>query len=120
MEFVSRPGSAVQAKRSLDEFRNQGSVSRERALLAVRLSALRVDRGWNWATLARHAGINARQVEEIEAAERDPSFTTLVRLANALAVHSLDEFLAPPVLHTALGESRVTAGDSIGHGSAFA
>lgn len=68
-------------------------IPRDRAELAVRLGTLRWLRGWNWRQLGEEAGVHPRQVEEIEAGVRDPSFSTLIKLARALGLHSLDELV---------------------------
>ena len=73
---------------------NQG-ISRVRALLASRVGELRVARDWNWRDLACAAGMNAKQVEDVEKGARDPAFTTVVKLANGLGVRSIDELLGP-------------------------
>lgn len=73
-------------------------VSRERALLAVRVSELRVGRDWNWYEAAAQADLKNVQLQEIEEGRRDPEFTTLVRLARAFDLSSLDQLLAPAVL----------------------
>jgi transcriptional regulator with XRE-family HTH domain len=68
-------------------------VPRERALLGARLGELRLAKGWNWYELATQAGMRSVQVEGIENGQRDPEFSTLVRLARALGLKSLDELL---------------------------
>jgi hypothetical protein len=61
---------------------------------------LRVERQWNWGQLAQRAGpgVKGVQVQEIEEARRDPGFSTLLQLAAALELGSLDELLRAPVL----------------------
>ena len=71
----------------------QREIPRERALLAVRVGSLRMQRDWNWYELGRHAGLKDVQIQEIEEGRRDPEFTTLVRLAKALELSSLDQLL---------------------------
>lgn len=75
------------------ELLTASGIPRVRAELAARIGGLRVERGWNWAELAGAAGISAVQVEGIEACRRDPSFSTLIKIAVALELRSLDELL---------------------------
>lgn len=75
-------------------------VSRVRAELAVQLGTLRVAEKWSWTDLANKANLRLIQVQEIEAGGRDPAFSTLVKLAVALRLRSLDELLGPlPFAH---------------------
>lgn len=76
----------------------ESHLPRERADLAVRIAALRLARGWNWNDLAREAGVKSVQIRDIERGTRDPGFTTLVRLAKALELSSLDQLLRPAPL----------------------
>ena len=70
-------------------------IARDRAVLAERLGHLRHLRGWNWADLAREAGIHVVQVQGIEEGRREPRFGTLIKLASALRLHALDELVGP-------------------------
>lgn len=72
--------------------------SHERVELAVRVGELRTERNWSWNDLAKAAHLGAHQIEGIESATRDPTFTTLVRLARGLGLDSLDRLLQPPCL----------------------
>lgn len=91
---MAPPRAQTQPARSVDDFKGD-SITRERAALAVRLSELRVARDLNWNELAVRAGINGVQVKGLEAGERDPSFSTLIKIATALGLRSLDELLGP-------------------------
>lgn len=81
----------------------EGGVSRERAYLGVPVGTLRRKRDWNWNDLARESGLRSVQVKGIEEGQRDPEFSTLVRLARALGLRSLDELLGPSQLEAARG-----------------
>ena len=70
-------------------------ITRERALLAERVGTLRLSAQMNWADLAAAAGMNAVQIQSIEEGRRDPQLSSLVSLALALKVHSLDELFGP-------------------------
>lgn len=70
-------------------------IPRVRAELAARIGELRVERDWNWSELAGAADVSAVQIEGIEAGRRDPSFSTLIKIAVALELCSLDELLGP-------------------------
>ncbi len=97
---VAPPKARVQAPPLLEVLLGSG-VTRERAFLGVQLGSLRHERGWNWNDLARVAGIRSVQVKGIEEGRRDPGFSTLVRLARALDLRSLDELLGPSHLEAA-------------------
>jgi transcriptional regulator with XRE-family HTH domain len=58
--------------------------------LAARLRALRNDRGWSQAELARRAGLNRNVVNTTERALSVPSPENLVRMARALGVEPKD------------------------------
>jgi ribosome-binding protein aMBF1 (putative translation factor) len=83
----------------------QADISRERAELAFRIGTLRQARAMNWRQLAKKAEIHTKQVQGIESGQRDPSFSTLLKLARALELHSLDELVV---------ELPLTASDSTG------
>lgn len=68
-------------------------VTRERALFAVRIGELRLEREWNYYQLADAAGLRSPQIEGIESGTSNPSFSTIIRLCVALGLHSLDELL---------------------------
>jgi transcriptional regulator with XRE-family HTH domain len=72
-----------------------GTLTRERALLAYEVGRRRVATSLTRDQLAKKAGVNVRQVTEIESGVRDPSFTTVVRIAKALNLSALDELLGP-------------------------
>lgn len=61
--------------------------------LAVGVSTLRFERGWNRNELASVSGLHPRQIAEIEAGKRDPQLTSLVKLADALECDSIAELL---------------------------
>lgn len=92
--FVGRTRRPTQPPPSSAVLLSNG-IPRVRAELAVRIGVLRVERDWNWSELAGVAGISAVQVEGIEACRRDPSFSTLIKIAVALELRSLDELLGP-------------------------
>ena len=70
-------------------------IPRDHAELAVRVGELRVAKGWNWGTLAKEAGPGMRntQIRAIERGTHNPTFSTLMKLARALDLRSLDELL---------------------------
>ena len=70
-------------------------MPRERALLAQRVGELRYRNGWNWIELGHAATVHPRLLEEIETGPRDPQFSTLLKIAEAFDLHSLDELLSP-------------------------
>ncbi len=89
---MGRPRQPPQPGPTLVSLQAEG-ITRDRAILAVRLAKLRLERDWNWTELANAAGVSWKQVEEVETGHRDPQFSTVVKLAKALEVHSLDEML---------------------------
>ena len=72
-------------------------IPRDRALCAEAVSGRRWRQEAGPITrnqLAERAGMNVRQVRKLEAGDLDPQFfSTVVRLAHALGVHSLDEMV---------------------------
>lgn len=89
-----RKAAAVQGVPELEALLDEG-VPRVRAKLAIRIASVRNELCWNWATLAAEAGVHHKLIEGIETGVRDPRFSTVVKLALALKLHSLDELLAP-------------------------
>lgn len=91
---MGRPRSPTQPAPVFQVLRNRG-ISHERALLAVRVGTLRNERDWNWHDLAAHAtpSLRTHQIERLEQGLSDPEFSTLVRIAWALELRSLDELL---------------------------
>lgn len=89
-----RPRRAPQPGVRHERLVEQG-VSRERALLAERVSSLRLLRNWSWYEAATAADLKDVQIRAIEEGRRDPEFTTLVRLARAFNLSSLDQLLVP-------------------------
>jgi len=81
-----------QSPPTLDTLLRKG-ITRERALLASRVGQLRWEHQWNWRDLGRIAGVHPKLVEDLEAGQRDVQFSTLVKLARGLGLHSLDELL---------------------------
>ena len=73
----------------------KAGMSRERALLAQRVGELRFSQDWNWIELGKKAKVHPKQVEQIELGPRDPQFSTLMKIATAFELHSLDELLGP-------------------------
>ena len=71
----------------------EGGISRVRAQLAVQVATQRCTFPWTQSQLASRAKMNPVQIAEIEAGTRDPSFTTIVRIAGVLRLHALDELL---------------------------
>ena len=51
---------------------------------AERLRSMRDRRGWTQADLAAESTVTAAAISQIETGEREPSFSTIVKLANAL------------------------------------
>jgi transcriptional regulator with XRE-family HTH domain len=60
------------------------TVRKVLADLAMRLKALRKERGWTQPDLARRAGLSAGYIARLETGRHDPKLSTLVRLAKAL------------------------------------
>jgi transcriptional regulator with XRE-family HTH domain len=54
--------------------------------IAQRLKALRKERGWNQAQLAKRAGVSFGYLARLETCRHDPQVGTLVKLAKALKV----------------------------------
>jgi DNA-binding XRE family transcriptional regulator len=68
-------------------------IPRVRAQLAVQVATQRCAVPWTQSQLAARAKMNPVQIAEIELGKRDPSFTTVVRIADVLKLHALDELL---------------------------
>jgi DNA-binding XRE family transcriptional regulator len=88
-----RPGEA-QPPPALEDLLQRG-ITRERAYLAVQVGTRRHRKPWTRAQLATRAAVNLRQITQIETGERDPHFTTVIKVAKALELHALDELLGP-------------------------
>ncbi len=58
----------------------------ERVLLGRRIRSLRKARGWTQEKLGMESGISYKFIGEIERGLQNPSFETLVKLANAIQV----------------------------------
>lgn len=58
--------------------------------LAVKLKAMRDQRGWTQATLAKKAGVSAGYVARLETHRHDPKLSTLVKLSKALGIPVTD------------------------------
>lgn len=54
--------------------------------LAMKIKALRDQREWTQATLAKRAGVSAGYIARLETHRHDPKLSTLVKLARALGV----------------------------------
>jgi transcriptional regulator with XRE-family HTH domain len=78
-------------------------VDEAAARLALSVSRLRVQRGWNRQQLADAAGLNHAVVTGVETGSRDPSFSSIVKLARALDVDSWSELLGSAPLETGEG-----------------
>lgn len=63
------------------------------ATLGQRITALRDARGWTRYRLAKEAGISAINLARIEDEGRDPSWSTICKLADALGA-KLEQFRA--------------------------
>lgn len=63
-------------------------MSTEKAgrLFAKRLRERRNEKGWTQAELATKAGLTASAISQFETEEREPAFSSLVKLARALEV----------------------------------
>jgi len=66
-------------------------VQRDRAVLAVRIGELRVDRGWTHYALGQVAGLHGTYLKEVERGIRNPSLDQLLRLARAFKLISLEQ-----------------------------
>lgn len=80
--------------------RDPGEPTPTHALLAQRILAIRLERGWTSGRLAIEARLDAAHLRSIERAEVDPRLSTLERLADALGVELValiaGESPAPP------------------------
>ena len=54
--------------------------------LAMRLKALRKERGWKQPDLAKKSGLSPGYIARLETGRHDPKLSTLVKLAKALDV----------------------------------
>lgn len=73
-------------------------VSPVMAGLAVRIGAARVAKGWTYQQLSSEADVSAAIIKGIEQGERDPRYSTLVKLCRALGCSDLGGLLGslPP------------------------
>ena len=73
--------------------------ARSRVLSEVgyRVGSLRFDQKLTWAQLAHLAGGGVRgpQIQGLESGDRDVHLTTIIRIASALGIRSLDSLLGP-------------------------
>lgn len=65
---------------------------RARARFARRLRALRAERGWSQAMLAKVAGVDRSYISAIERGQRNVGLDTIGRLAEALGVRVSELF----------------------------
>lgn len=86
-----RPPGAPQAVPQLEDLLKAG-VPPDLAALARLVGEMRYARGWTWQQLADKAELNHRQVRQLEAGERDISYTTLIKLCRVFEFGSLAEF----------------------------
>lgn len=56
----------------------------EQKIFAKRLEELRNQRGWNQSDLATEAGLTPSAISQFESGEREPRFSSIVKLAHAL------------------------------------
>jgi transcriptional regulator with XRE-family HTH domain len=54
--------------------------------LAMKLKALRKERGWKQPDLAKKAGLSPGYIARLETGRHDPKLSTLLKLAKALGV----------------------------------
>ena len=54
--------------------------------LAMKLKALRRERGWTQADLAKRAKVSAGYIARLETLHHDPKLSTLVKIADALGM----------------------------------
>jgi transcriptional regulator with XRE-family HTH domain len=54
--------------------------------LAMKIKALRNERGWTQPVLAKKAGVSAGYLARLETSRHDPKLSTLVKIAKALGV----------------------------------
>jgi transcriptional regulator with XRE-family HTH domain len=64
----------------------------KRVLLGNRIRVIRKAKGWTQEALGAKADISYKYVGEIERGQQNPSFDTLVKIADALAVELSDLF----------------------------
>lgn len=60
------------------------SPEEEQQIFARRLKELRDKRGWNQSDLASEAGLTPSAISQFESGEREPRFSSIVKLAHAL------------------------------------
>jgi transcriptional regulator with XRE-family HTH domain len=58
--------------------------------LAVKLKALRKERGWTQPDLAKKAALSPGYIARLETGRHDPKLSTLVKLAKALGVSVME------------------------------
>lgn len=90
--IVPRPPALPQPVPRKEDLISAG-IPRERAELAARVGQLRWDHQWSWRDLGKAAQMNQKQVEDVERGRRDIQFSSLIKLANAFGLRSLDELL---------------------------
>lgn len=56
----------------------------EQRIFAQRLKKLRKKRGWNQSDLASEAGLTPSAISQFESGDREPRFSSIVKLAHAL------------------------------------
>ena len=99
---AGRPPGPPEPPESLEKL--QAELPRDRALIAYRVAAKRCALKLTRSQLAGRAGVNQRQIEEIEAGIRDPQLSTVLKLARALKLAALDELLGPLPLNANHGD----------------
>jgi ribosome-binding protein aMBF1 (putative translation factor) len=79
----------VQPAPRLDDLVERGAAP-ELAYLAVVVGEARVEHGWTRQQLATASKVNHAVITAVEAADRDVSYRTVVRLCETLGISSLD------------------------------
>jgi transcriptional regulator with XRE-family HTH domain len=72
------------------------ALSEARHRLAIRMRALRNRQGESQAAAAGRAGISETDWQRMEAENREPRFTEVLRIQHAYGVSSLEDFLGEP------------------------
>lgn len=90
--------AAAKRKTTTERIRQRRDVEHQfEGSLGARLRALRLEREFSIAELARQVGVTSGLISQVETGKADPSFTTLRRIARALGVPIFYLFIGEPL-----------------------
>ncbi|WP_064202776.1 helix-turn-helix domain-containing protein [Brevibacillus brevis] len=78
---------------NIDNEELEKEYSKELRILGERIRVLREKLGYSQETLGFKAGLHRNYISQLELAQKNPTYTTLLKIANALSVSIVDLIL---------------------------